>query len=457
MAGMFDRLLNETPEKGWSTGERIAAAFPLGIFGAFAHRKYRENRDAPQYDPMFQDPSQLDPLGQRVQQRMLERSGGNLTTPGFMAQNMLTQEARTAPRMANAYDSASQRLMAAGQVDAGSKLGMYGNKAYGAPIKPEEGQLKPLNFTKNGEVKSTYDLNEAKSWVADGWKYTGVADQGKAGKLVSGAELGMTGVDAQDSYLVEYNDNGTIKSLQSANQKPKTTVSVGGAQLYSPSDTSGAARDFGNSIKASSEAISVINGLEDILKRNPEGGVTGYSGLITQFAGTFNTVTDFVASLGGEEKSLVNGYTGDFKQFAKKVFPTADQALAEALTVELGYSLARINNMGTSGGGRGITDADMKFALRQLATYSSPADMLKVLGYQKRRIVERLEIDKDTMKAIQEGRLPMDLYNKVIGSAAGSQGTEKKKYSVGDIVESGGKRYKVVGGDPYDPDVEELP
>lgn len=42
------------------------------------------------------------------------------------------------------------------------------------------------------------------------------------------------------------------------------------------------------------------------------------------------------------------------------------------------------------------------------------------------------------------------------GKSGGQQSAQQRRYAVGDYVEHGGKRYRVTGGDPQDPDVEEV-
>lgn len=119
------------------------------------------------------------------------------------------------------------------------------------------------------------------------------------------------------------------------------------------------------------------------------------------------------------------------------------------------------------------SDADIKMALEGfISNNAEPAEVAaKLRGMAKLR---RLNAEYNAFKAdyLSENRNPGGLrkawadrvqqagMNQPTTASAqprGQQPAQQGQYTQGQIIEAGGKRYRVIGGDPNDPDIEEIP
>ena len=400
--GFFDQILNQQDEPDPRFSDYATAMIPFaGPFMARDRMKKRASKDYYDKADTIYKYVDDDPLSQRVASRMLTRTGEE-TLPGIQAATEATRQAQDPANMGNFGNvlmNTSTALQGRG-VPGAVNLAAAGHKAFQTPWKPEEGQRKPMNFTKGNQTKSTYSPEEAKQLVSAGWKFTGVAEQQQNWTPALGSEIGFKGSAAKDDYMVVKDDEGNITDFRKADNAPN--ISVGGASINTPADLSQSILSFGNSVKATKQLTRVTGQLRDVISRNPTGGVQGWSGVITGVVGKVLNVTDFMAGLGAEEKAIVDKYSGKWASKASQFFPTEDQAMAESLMIQLGYSVARMNNMGTSGGGRGITDTDAERADMQLAKMSRPADMLPVLDRIEADSIDTFNDDYSVLEAIMQ-------------------------------------------------------
>jgi hypothetical protein len=424
---MWDKTLADPEQDKIGLRDFLTAMIPVAgpfMFKAKKDKKQEESYQKWLSDNMaYSDPSELGDMGQRVQERMLNRTGGELSTPGLMAATMMQREAQDPGNMGNFGNVAMRTatgMAAAGQTGAGANLAALAHKQFQTPWKPSEGGADIENFKlPDGTVVAATTPQEKVELIRKGGVKAGVASGEKEvpWSFASGAELGLQGREATGSFAIQRNPDGTIKEVKSLGGM---NVSVGGASVITPTDVSGTIINFGNSIKGAGAAVQVIDDLTKTLDANPGGGITGWSGVATDFVGKVMNLAEFTA----QDKAIGEKYEAGFKRFASKYFPTEDAAVAQAQVIELAYSLARINNMGTSGGGRGITDADMQYALKQLGTMSKVSDFKSVLEYQRNKIIGNLKLDKAVTGSVlktaghDESVLPMDLYNQIVSPKA---------------------------------------
>jgi hypothetical protein len=288
---------------------------------------------------------------------------------------------------------------------AGSKLAQVAHKQFQTPWKPSEGGVNAENFQfPDGKVVTLTDPKAKQAALAQGAVQVGISQPDKEQEIVMGADIGVGGSAAQDAFAVERNAQGKITSVKKLDNAPKINVSSSSegsdiSGLISDKEISDQIVGAGAKINALKDTERVFSELEGILKTNPY-GVTGWGGAITGFAGKAASLAGFIQQAstrvnanGEPETAVIGRYGGQINEYVKKNFPVTAQAQAQALTINLAYAIARMNNMGTAGGGRGITDADMEYALKQLGASSTPEAMLKVLESEKKRARARMRDD----------------------------------------------------------------
>lgn len=454
MAGFFDDIFSQSTKTPFTRGERLASHLPLGIFGAYAHRHFREKKMQEELEKAAAPKSAV---GERMLSRAREEGFDSI--PAMLAAKQYSKQAEANPNnVGNAMMNTSNWLAANGYTDQAAALGVFAHKNVQTPWKPSEAGTDVENFKlSDGTVVAAESPEQKRALIKGGAIKAGVASGDPEVPWVTktGAELGYQHPQlAGDLFKVKYNKDGTIKDISSLSGM---SVSVGGTSINTPGDISQTIRDYQGAIATTQQSVGVLDNLYKTLEQNPGGGVSGLSGVVTSFVGSLTNLAEFAIS--ADDKKIGEKYEKSFMGMARKYFPTGSQATAEAQIVELAYALARINNMGTSGGGRGITDADMQYALKQLGSMSNVEDFKGVLQYQRNKMLSNLKIARAGTEAILEiNKMDKGLLAPLNSLADPlMQGSDKKKYAVGEIVTHGNKRYKVVGGDPYDPDLEEVP
>lgn len=367
--GMWDEAFNRGEYKP-TMKDALKAFIPvigpiLAAQGVLKKRQSAQDRWLTE-NMAYTNPEELDPMGQRVQDRMLTRTGGELSVPGLMAATAMQRQAQDPENMGNFGNVAmntSTDLAAAGQTEAAATLAQLAHKNFQTPWKP----------------------SDASDKMKGPWT------------VVKGSDLGIEGKAASFPYKVRYNKDGTIQDVSGlGGQGMEVSVS---SNMVSKPDISQAVIGYKDSIVATQQAVQTLDELTGILEANPTGGVSGWSGVVTGVASKIMNLAEFTA----QDKQIMGKYEGALKNFASKYFPPElmqDRARAEAMTVELGYALARVNNMGTTGGGRGITDADMQFALKQLGSMGRVEDFKAVLEYHRNRMIGGLKANRAATEAI---------------------------------------------------------
>jgi hypothetical protein len=411
--GMLDRMFAPEADKRATLSDFALAMLPIA--GPFLARDKRDRRANKHYqrwlseNAAYTDPNELGEMGQRVQQRMLTRTGGELSTPGLMAATSLKRNAENEKtgNFGNVLMNTTTDLAAAGDTNSAMRLGAIAHKDYQTPWKPSEGGADIENYKfPDGSFKATADPRLKAEWIQNGAIKAGTApvENEVPWEIKGGHQLGMQNKGALGNYAVQYNSDGSIRDIKT----------MGGQQIdissnmVTPSDLSGAVMGFTSSIAATQQSTRAIDQMLDNLDRNPTGGVTGWSGLMSNVVGKVMNVAQFLSP---QDKSVLGKYENALVSFGRKYFPTGDEALMRSSIIELGYALARINNMGTAGGGRGITDADMQFALQQLGSMGAVEDFRGVLEMQRSKMIDQLKLKKAETETIIKfgGKDPAEL------------------------------------------------
>jgi hypothetical protein len=133
--------------------------------------------------------------------------------------------------------------------------------------------------------------------------------------------------------------------------------------------------------------------------------------------------------------------------------PKLRQFLIQASAVRNAYFLDQ--------SGKAVTGAE---AMRNYGVVPARADTFDVTQDKLNQMVNKLEKDVLGYQALY-ANLP-DIYSSIASGQPYGPATQKGEnvyqrpgmgaYSVGQIIEKGGKRYQVIGGDMNDPDVEEI-
>jgi len=133
--------------------------------------------------------------------------------------------------------------------------------------------------------------------------------------------------------------------------------------------------------------------------------------------------------------------------------PKLRQFLIQATAVRNAYFLDQ--------SGKAVTGAE---AMRNYGVVPARADTFEVTQDKLNQMINKLEKDVLGYQALY-ANLP-DIYSSIAAGQPYGPATQKGEnvyqrpgmgaYSVGQIIEKGGKRYQVIGGDMNDPDVEEI-
>lgn len=332
-----------------------------------------------------------DTLSGRIAQRMLQRTGGETTIPGIMAATAFQRQAQNPENMGNMGNIAMRAAsdLAQTRPDLAVTMAQVAHKSLQTPWKLSEGGADVENFKlPNGKIVAVSAPEAKQALINAGAVKAGVAsaEEQVPWTLQSGGQLGMVNQGALGNYAVQYNDDGTIRDIKGMGGM---NVSVS-SNVVTPTDVSGAVTGLIGNIGTTKQGIETIDSLAKILKANPEGGVSGWSGYVTDAISNVFNVAQFASK---SDIQILSKYSKALLAYAGKFFPTADRAKAESMINDLGYAVARMNNMGTSGGGRGITDADMQYALQQLGAMSKVSDFLGVLNYQRNKMIGNLKLN----------------------------------------------------------------
>lgn len=324
-----------------------------------------------------------DTLSGRIAQRMLERTGGETTIPGIMTATAIQRAAKDPENQQNFGNilMAASAQLAQKRPDVAAKLAMMAHQNFQTPWKPSE-------------AKGTrMDSNTGIPLMADGTLKPNSTGYIKDDNVEEGD------VTKSGYWVTKTDDKGQIAernfitNAQGPRYKPgAVNVDLGNlGSLISDSDISKQIVDFGNGLNAYQDMSRSIGDIKTILKNNPNGGVTGWSGIVTEFVGKAANLGEFLGGLttrfnddGQSEAQVVGKFGGRLKELAARL-PVNDQAAANSLVIQLAYAIARANNMGNASGGRGITDNDMEYAVRQLGAASTPEAFMKVLEETERR------------------------------------------------------------------------
>lgn len=397
MAGMFDDILRRQPEEGWTVGEKLTGAMipVLGLVGAYGHRKWREKKAQ---EAIEAENAPKSDVGRRMLIRAQQE--GFESIPAMIAAKQYSKQAGIYPdNPGNAMAATANWMSSQGYPDEGLQLARVSHKELQTPWKPSEAGLDDQNYKlPDGSLVMASSPEKKRALEAQGAVKAGVASAEKEvpWQVKSGVELGFkTPGISGDLFKVQYNSDGTIKDIVNL---AGMRVNVGGTSIVTPGDTSSSVKAYQEAIAGSGQVLHTIDSLTEVLDRNPGGGVSGLSGVVTNFVSNVSNLAQF--ALTADDKQIGAKYEKGILQFASKYFPTADAASAQAQIIELAYALARMNNMGTSGGGRGITDADMQYALKQLGQMATVEDFKGVLRYQRNKVLENLEIARAGTEAV---------------------------------------------------------
>jgi hypothetical protein len=165
-----------------------------------------------------------------------------------------------------------------------------------------------------------------------------------------------------------------------------------------------------------------------------------------------NAMTDISKGLG----TMGLADTGPVDQFITRFTPEGDRLnkAVQRLSSDI-LALTRVPGIGSQ--------SDLEARLDQLRYPSlgslpeANKESLLALGLFIRDLADAYEAagDEATAAQIRNARPQLDAVLSQIDQPA-SQAAQGEQYQVGQIIEVGGKRYRVTGGDPNDPDVEEV-
>ncbi len=182
---------------------------------------------------------------------------------------------------------------------------------------------------------------------------------------------------------------------------------------------------------------------------------TGKQGDIVR---SFNTATSHLETLEDLGKALKNGETQKFNEIAQNwskqtgnPAPTNFDAVRQIVGAEIVKSI-----VGAAGG-----STERERAENIVNKLESPAQIEGAIGTLKELMAGQLQglkrqYEDTTHRSDFDARLTGAAARAMGGTRAAGGSGGGQKYDVGQIVERGGKRYRVTGGDPSDPDVEEV-
>lgn len=170
--------------------------------------------------------------------------------------------------------------------------------------------------------------------------------------------------------------------------------------------------------------------------------------------GENQTTIDKIDELLNNKKGL-DAITG-LSSYLPNVSESARNAQADLDTLKSRSAFAGLQEMransptGGALGGIAVQELDMlKSAEASLQEAQSPEEFEKALRNYKSALSLANKTVRESYQSVYGEDLPP---TGVVGDSTSVVG----KYNIGDIIETGGKRYRVIGGDPNDPDVESV-
>ena len=451
--GLFDSMFapdSKDLREYLTTSEKMQSAIP--IYGPLAalykggKRKAAAEKEDSVYD--YVDPE--DPLSGRVAERMLSRTGEE-TIPGMMAATGVQREQAAGKGMFDAFADTGAKLTQKGYANIGVPLAAFAEKSLPKPAAQSEAANAKLDADSNlaRNPKTGAYLPNQKVFKKD--------SRTVGENTIEGYRQNTTDAEGNPTF----GDWVPGTTTEGTRYSSKTNVNVGGtdftglAKLLQEPGTRAQTEAWSGFLTQTIKTNNSINDFKELAKKNPGGGLTGASGWLTEWAGRGKNLTQFFKGISGNvnaqgesEAAVLGRYSSGLDGYVSKYFPTGDQAIAKSIIVELAYSLARANNMGTAGGGRGITDADMKWAMDQLGSGHNINDMIGVLDYRAKESMRSLEVEAMKMRETNRAMNGVDdvpykqLYEMARKPYAQSSGPQP-----GDIED--GHRFK--GGNPADP------
>lgn len=387
--GMFDKILADPVEKEKKFSDFMTAMIPIvGPFLARSRMDKRQEKKQRAFTDSIDKYIDDDPLSRRVAERMLSRTGES-TIPGIMAATEATRQAQDPGNMGNMGNvlmNTATKLQGRG-VPGALNLAQVAHKQVQTPWKPEEGGRKIINFKMpDGSIKTATNAKEAEELVKQGGNIAGVtsAEPGLGWEAVSGSDIGLKGQAAGDSYFVKRDPKDPNKILE-VKSADKMTVNVAAPDLGVFSDAK-----FGPALQEfRGYMTSYVNARENNkqLLKLIKPGTAGWGGAVASLGDRLKGAAEFIKSIPGGEQRAVAKYMTDprMKGFISRISADGvDANRARALAVKIAYDIARSNNS-TESGGRGITDADMEFAMQMVGMTGSPESFRQVmLDYDKR-------------------------------------------------------------------------
>ena len=393
--GMWDETFAKQPSPP-GIGTMLTSMVPIvGPIAAILMDSNRRKKEAQQwYDEnaaYYPDKDYSpDTMSGRIAQRMLERTGGETTIPGIMASTAISRQAKN-PENQNNFGNVAMSAsfdLAKNRPDLATQMAMLAHKNLQTPWKPSEG--KQVRRDENTGIPLTPEGLLAPNAV--GYVKADNVEEGEETK----SGYWVTKTDDKGSIV----DRQFVTNAKGPRYKPgnvSVQVDAGLGKVFTKEQVGKEIIGFGSSLNEYKDQERQAADLVGILDRNPGGGVTGWSGIVTEFAGKAANLGQFMATLktrltasGEDEAQVVGRFVGRLNEIANKL-PINDQAMANSIIIQMAYTLARTNNMGTAGGGRGITDNDMEYAIKQLASATTPEAFKKVLIQSQRRAAYKLK------------------------------------------------------------------
>lgn len=392
--GMWDETFAKKsgpPGIGTMLTSMIPIVGPIAAIVMDSNRRKKEEQQWYDENAAFYPDKDYSPdtLSGRIAQRMLTRTGGETTIPGIMAATALSRQAKNEENQGNFGNVAMAAAvdLAKTRPDLAAQMAMIAHKNLQTPWKPSEG--KSVRRDENTGVPLTPEGVLAPNAV--GYVKADNVEQGD--ETLSG--YWVTKTDENGNIA----DRQLVTNAKGPRYKPGEVNVKVDAGIGMAMDNEGVRKEIiglGGSINEFKDQSRQTKDLIGILDRNPSGGVTGWSGIVTEFAGKGLNLAQFMTGLGSKinangetEQAVMGRWVGKLNGLASKL-PINDQAMANSIIIQVAYTLARTNNMGTAGGGRGITDNDMEYAMQQLASATTPEAFKKVLIQSQRRAAMKL-------------------------------------------------------------------
>ncbi len=312
------------------------------------------------------------------------------------------------------------------------------------------GVFKGLAAKYGGQITSlgrSPEHNRKVGGVANSFHLTGqaadvvVPPNAKQAFIVEAKANGFDAIDEGDHIHLEPASRGGATQLQGPPKEPKTAIAYDAngnafvADVSTPGPIAGAVRP-GSQLSAKDKQKI------EAMKRKEYNLVNSNAAKINE---TVRIIDNLINS------NALGGVTG-VGAFASNIPGTkwADAAAQlETLRAKSAFgALSEMRANSPTGGALGsVTERELSLlqnAETQLSQAQSPEAFKQALVEYKRIL---LESQKRMVDGVQE------FYE----SSPTPQSSSAGKYKIGQVIQSGGKRYRVTGGDMNDPDVEEIP